>query len=320
MGEFDIPGIKVETKALYEFAKNLSTGVPQDLKGAQDAFQKLPMKVGGSGLPSAVVMANWSNSVLFSLSVHMQKLGLGTGALGEASMAIGTIYQNSDVSASDEMNAVNSTFNPKPGDKTFSDRVTEQQQQAEDRAADQQQAITAQATQTSLGPASTAPGSANSSTQSSVDPETNQCLAGNDSSSAQQLVQDHIDEYGGDESKGYYAPNDTPEQYRSEDSPHHVPNMRPVPVTPTYYSTPYGAYQTPSYPMNVAPTSPAQPSATPQATSRPSPTPQSSPEPTSTSTPSAPTSLPTTSSTSTTTTPQSNAEPSPSPSPSPSGG
>ena len=279
MGSFDIPGIKLDTKALYEFAQELGVDLPKDLTGARDGINKLPMKVGGSGLPAAVTMGNWNGMMLFSLGTHMGKIGTGIGALSEAATAIGTIYQNSDCDAQAQMDAVTSTLTPKPGDKTFQDRLAQDAQDAETRAIQQRQDIQEEATRTAI-----ASNRADTPSASSTNADGAQvCVDGDTQSEAQRLVKDHIDAYGGDEGSVTATPTPTP-------------GPSPTPY-PTSTAGPYGtASATPTYRYSspASPSPQVAPSPTlPQPTSAARPQPTSTSEPSQPAAPTSPSSLPT---------------------------
>lgn len=241
-----LSSLKVEPQALMGFSKDSIEAFQNAIKPAMDSFGKLGLRVGGSGMPGAAYLANWNGVVVHRNSSHMMKLGEGAEALATASAAIAVIYQNSDLTASDEMAAVQDTFYPAAGTPTLEQSRAEAEQQAQQQQDAIDDEILAEASQTSLdnNGSSAAPVTSNDNVCVPADPMTTE--------GAQALVESQADYAGGfTPYNTYSAPTDTPMDLRDDVT---GGDNIPVPVTP-YYGYGYPGYYGTGYPSSSYSTS-----------------------------------------------------------------
>ncbi|WP_134323881.1 hypothetical protein [Cumulibacter soli] len=212
MGDFDLPGIKVESQALMNFAKGAAEDYQTHGTTITDNFSKLGMKVGLSGLPSAALLATWNNNVMLATSNFLTDVNYGLQAVTTGAVSVAAIYQESDTDAEAQMNAVNSAFYPVSSDQTLSAQRAEQQAQAEQNGEQTEQEIQEEAANTSITESyvPTAPVTSSTNVCRPADPYSAQ--------GAESLVDQHQAEDQNDQENGghthydeYEAPEDTPE-------------------------------------------------------------------------------------------------------------
>lgn len=270
-----IPGLKVESQALLDFAKEVSEDVGAQAKAAGTAFEKLPMKVGLSGLPSAATLGNWHLSLLTATSNFLMDFGEGSAAVSTGATSVAAIYQSSDASASERMNQVNATFAPGPNDPSLSKDRAAAAKKAQEEGKKTDAEIQQQARTTVLT-------SATKPTAAAPLP-TNVCKAPDpyDSTDAGNLVTNHRKMDQNDhhsEMSEYEAPSDTPQGLTVPGAPKQPsasPGPSPTPrstttTAPTTSTAPTSSTPRPS--PGLAPTAPTTTTTTPTSTSTSAPT------------------------------------------------
>lgn len=214
MGDFDLPGVKVESQALLNFAKGAAEDYGTYGETIREQLPKLGMKVGLSGLPSGATLGTWNNATLLATMNFIKDSGFGLEAVTTGAMSVAAIYQESDSDAEAQMNAVNSAFYPVSSDASLSSRRAEEQAAAQERGEQTENEILEESTQTSIMDSQT------STDSPAMVSGPTACYGPNPNTAngAQALVEQHKDndEYdaengGHTEYDEYEAPEDTPE-------------------------------------------------------------------------------------------------------------